>query len=93
MLKSNKIAAAISVYGKVQGVGFRFYANKKAKELNICGHVANKPNGTVYIEAEGAKSDLDSFIDWCSIGPQWAKVTRVEIQHVPPLNYLIFVIK
>ncbi|MBT3173828.1 MAG: acylphosphatase [Lentimicrobiaceae bacterium] len=93
MLKSKQIAATISVFGKVQGVGFRFYTNKKAKELNICGYVLNKSNGSVYIEAEGTKANLDSFIDWCKTGPQWARVSRVEVQHVPPLNSSIFSIK
>jgi len=77
----------ITVYGKVQGVGFRFYTNKKANELHISGYVQNKPNGTVYIEAEGEETDLLTFIDWCYIGPQWARVSKVETQFVPLLNY------
>lgn len=83
----------ITVYGKVQGVGFRFYTNKKAQELNIVGFVRNKPNGTVYIEAEGSENDLMTFIDWCNIGTQWARVTRIETQFVPVIGYTGFKIK
>ncbi len=86
-------AYIIKVYGKVQGVGFRFYTNKKATEHNISGFVENKPNGTVYIEAEGEDIDVETFIDWCNFGPQWAKVSRIEKQQVPPINYSGFKIK
>ena len=81
-----KKAAIIKVYGRVQGVGFRFYTNKKAVELNISGYVQNKPDGSVYIEAEGDKTSLQTFIDWVNIGTQWARVNKVKTQFVPPLN-------
>ncbi|MBC8321720.1 MAG: acylphosphatase [Bacteroidetes bacterium] len=86
-------AAIIKVYGKVQGVGFRFYTNKKAVELGILGYVQNKPDGSVYIEAQGDEIDLLTFIDWCNIGPQWARVSNVESQFFPPINYDGFYIK
>lgn len=90
---TDRIAYIIVVYGKVQGVGFRYYTQKKAEELNITGYVKNKPNGTVYIEAEGNEVDIETFIDWCNIGPSWARVTRIEKQKVPLLNYTEFLIK
>lgn len=86
-------AVIIKVYGTVQGVGFRFYTNKKAIELGISGYVQNKPDGSVYIEAEGDETSLLTFIDWCNIGPQWARVTKVETQFVPPVNFAEFHIK
>ena len=88
-----KKAVIIKVYGKVQGVGFRFYTNKKAVELGISGYVQNKTDGSVYIEAEGDETNLLTFIDWCNIGPQWARVTNVETQFVPPINIVGFNIK
>jgi len=81
-----KKAAIIKVYGRVQGVGFRFYTNKKALELSISGYVQNKADGSVYIEAEGNETDLQTFINWVNIGTQWARVSKVETQFVPPLN-------
>lgn len=86
-------AVIIKVYGTVQGVGFRFYTNKKAIELGISGYVQNKPDGSVYVEAEGDETSLLTFIDWCNIGPQWARVTKVETQTVPAINYAGFQIK
>lgn len=88
-----KSAVILTVYGKVQGVGFRYYTKKKADELNISGIVKNKPNGTVYIEAEGDISELKTFIDWCEIGPEWARVSKIEKQSVPPLDIDSFNIK
>jgi acylphosphatase len=88
-----KIASIIKVYGKVQGVGFRFYTNKKANELKVTGYVKNKPNNSVYIEAEGNEKDLLLFIDWCHIGTQWSRVTKVETQKIPLINAEVFSIK
>ncbi len=85
-MQKNRKAAILKVLGRVQGVGFRFYTHKKAIELNISGYVQNKPDGTVYIEAEGCQSDLQTFIDWVKIGTQWSRVAKVETQFVPPLN-------
>ncbi len=86
-------AAIIKVYGRVQGVGFRFYTNKTAAEHNIKGWVQNKPDGSVYIEAEGNETDLLTFIDWCNMGTQWSRVTRVEKQFIPPQGYNKFQIR
>ena len=61
----------IKVIGKVQGVGFRYYALSVTKKYNVNGIVKNKGDGSVYIEAVGNTKDIDAFIDWCKIGPQW----------------------
>ncbi len=79
-------AAIIQVFGRVQGVGFRYYTEKKAHELGLAGFVENKPDGSVYIEAEGEEADLDAFVVWCRRGPQWAHVTDIRIAPVPPLG-------
>jgi len=83
----------ISVYGRVQGVGFRFHTHKKALELGIKGFVRNKPDGSVYIEAEGQSKDVDEFVDWCRLGPEWARVDRLEKQFGNLLGYDKFEIK
>ncbi|MBB2478998.1 acylphosphatase [Bacillus sp. APMAM] len=54
--------AHIIATGKVQGVGFRFTVQQKAISLEITGWVKNLPDGTVEIEAEGTKEQLDKFI-------------------------------
>lgn len=88
-----KEAVTINVYGKVQGVGFRFYTNRKANELDICGFVQNMADGSVYIEAEGDPVKLEQFVAWCHEGPAWARVSDVSIQKTPPAGFSRFNIR
>ena len=48
--------------GRVQGVGFRFTAERLATDLGLTGWVKNLPDGRVEIVCEGAKADLDLFL-------------------------------
>jgi len=89
----HKKAFIIQIFGRVQGVGFRYYTQKKAEELDIKGYVRNRPDGSVYIEAEGETGALDSFIDWCTEGPAWAHVHKVEKQEIPPPGHEKFEIR
>ncbi len=89
----DKKGAIIKIFGKVQGVGFRYYTQQKARELDVNGFVQNRPDGSVYIEAEGTEDNLDAFILWCNDGPAWARVTKVQIQRTPPFGYEKFSIK
>ena len=88
-----KEAVILNVYGKVQGVGFRFYTQKKAAELDISGYVKNMPDGSVYIEAEGESNQLEIFINWCETGPSWARVIKLDQQKVPLVNYTDFKVR
>lgn len=88
-----KKAYVIEVYGRVQGVGFRYYTEKKAKELGIHGYVKNRPDGSVKIEAEGEEHVLEAFLQWCHQGPSWAKVQEVKSTAFPPAGYPDFRIK
>jgi len=89
----DKKAAIIKVYGRVQGVGFRYYTQKKAMELGLSGYVQNRPDGSVYIEAEGSEFAMKQFLLWCEEGPAWARVTSVEKQGIPLQGYQSFDIR
>jgi len=84
---------SIKVQGKVQGVGFRFYTNKKANELGVNGYVKNMHDGSVYIEVEGEEEKVDEFVLWVHHGPEWARVIAVKIQEKPLEGFEAFVIK
>lgn len=88
-----KKAYIIEVYGRVQGVGFRYYTERKAKELGIHGYVKNRPDGSVKIEAEGKEQALEAFLHWCHLGPSWAKVQEVKSTAFPPVGYTDFRIR
>lgn len=83
----------LTIIGKVQNVGFRYYTHQKARELGINGYVTNKANGNVYIEAEGNESDLNNFIAWCKQGPDWARVIDLIVIEQPLCNYKTFEIR
>ena len=89
MLKSIKI----NIYGKVQGVGFRYSAVQKANDLGITGFVKNRADGSVYIEADGEPEILEQFVIWCKVGPSWSRVDNVKVDDIPFNNYKSFGIK
>ena len=57
-----KIRKHIVFYGRVQGVGFRYYAVNKANQLGLTGWVKNLPDGTVELEVQGEKPLIDQLI-------------------------------
>jgi len=73
----------ILVNGWVQGVGFRYFAQSRAMMLGIKGYVRNLRNGQVEVVAEGPKSDLEIFVHHLRRGPDFSRVTNVEIKEQP----------
>ena len=82
-----KLLYKIHVRGRVQGVGFRWSAAKEARSRGITGYVKNLPDGSVYIEAEGSREQLDFFAEWCGHGPGFGYVESVNIDTFPPVNH------
>ncbi len=66
------------VHGRVHGVGFRDFTQRRAAELGVTGWVRNQPDGTVEAVAEGDKETLERFIAYLWRGPSSARVVRVE---------------
>ncbi|HOW32384.1 MAG TPA: acylphosphatase [Bacteroidales bacterium] len=83
----------ITIRGRVQGVGFRYYTLKVAGELHITGYIRNKPDGSVFIEAEGEKQNIESFLMCCRQGPPRAHVEEMQVIDCPPAGYLKFDIR
>ncbi len=69
-----RMRLTLSIYGKVQGVFFRVSTKEHAEKLGITGIVRNEPDGSVFIEAEGAPRKLEEFVKWCDEGPEGAIV-------------------
>lgn len=72
------------VRGRVQGVGYRYYALKRAEELGVAGYVHNLPDGSVEVVAEGADEALASFEGRLREGPSFATVEHVERVSLAP---------
>ena len=66
------------VKGRVQGVFYRVSAREQAENLGLTGWVRNTYDRSVEIEVQGTEEKLTQFIDWCTIGPSYAKVDSVE---------------
>ena len=73
----------ILITGRVQQVGFRFYTQQKALELQLTGRVQNLPNGDVFIIAFGTEKPMLEFINWLHRSPSKAMVTNVDLQEIP----------
>jgi acylphosphatase len=54
-------ARHFTVYGRVQGVGFRWFTRSRARSLGLCGWVRNMPEGSVEVWAEGDTNSLNSL--------------------------------
>lgn len=69
----------LRVTGRVQGVGFRFYMERRARELGVTGWVRNRSDGTVEAEVQGEPAAVEQIIAWARHGPRSAAVTEVRV--------------
>ena len=67
------------VVGRVQGVFFRSTCATLARRQGLAGFVRNLPDGSVEAAFEGVDDDVDALVGWCGVGPDHARVDRVEV--------------
>ena len=72
----------ISISGKVQGVGFRYFVQQKANEMGIKGWVKNTFDGGVLVFAQGIETELKTFIDFLYVGPPASRVDRITVNKI-----------
>lgn len=78
------IVMHVSVRGRVQGVGFRWFVRERARALGLAGWVRNDPDGSVKVYAVGPEPDLQNLRRMLEQGPPAAHVETVEDdQHEP----------
>jgi acylphosphatase len=71
---------AATVYGRVQGVYFRYFIRNVARRLSLKGYVRNLASGdAVEVQAEGEKPQLDRLLEQLKAGPPGAWVKRLEV--------------
>ncbi len=68
-----------TIYGRVQGVSFRYYTQQEAQKWGVNGWVANQRDGAVKVVAQGAEAALKSFIPFLRRGPIAARVQKVDL--------------
>ncbi len=69
----------LRIAGRVQGVGFRYHMERKARALGITGWVRNRHDGTVEAMVEGTPEAVDAMIAWARLGPASALVTDLKV--------------
>lgn len=80
---SEIIAKKILVSGWVQGVFFRDFSRRRAKELNLAGYAKNLSDGaSVEILAQGEKENIEKFINWLKTkGPPFARIKSIKVEN------------
>lgn len=92
-MKEDKKRYILKIYGIVQGIGYRPYIYKKAKELNIKGWV-NNYDSSVVIDMEGTKEEIKEFLfKIVKKPPELAKIQKTEVIKMKLKGYKSFEIK
>ncbi len=77
------ITRHIKVIGRVQGVGYRRWAQKCAEDLGVSGWVRNTSDGAVEIMVRGELETVNQFLNFCSKGPAFGFVLGIQPVSVP----------
>ena len=70
------------ISGRVQGVGYRYFAEREANRIGVTGWARNLDDGGVEVHANGSAAQLDSFEGRLRQGPRWSGVRSVEVKEV-----------
>lgn len=71
-------AARFLIAGRVQGVGFRAAARRRALELGLHGYARNLADGRVEVLAQGESAGVDTLAQWLQHGSMHARVDSVQ---------------
>ncbi len=90
-----EVCAEITVSGLVQGVGYRYFAQKEALALDLCGYVMNMADGrSVKVMVSGGKAAVEKFLAELEKGPPLGRVLSVDTEwKTAPLSVKGFSIK
>lgn len=73
-----KVARKFLIRGLVQGVGFRFFAQRAAARHQVSGYVRNLSDGRVEAVAEGEAKAVENFKNDLAAGPTFSRVDEIE---------------
>ena len=76
-------ACVVLISGRVQGVGFRWFTERQARQRGVRGYVRNLPDGRVEVLAQAEREVMSAFLDVLRDGPGAARVDGVEVVPTP----------
>ena len=79
-----KVARRYVITGRVQGVGFRWFAHDAAARHGVHGWVRNLADGSVEVVAEGDQTSVDGLEAAVRRGPPSARVERFDVEDIAP---------
>jgi acylphosphatase len=80
----SQVARKFLIRGEVQGVGYRFFAQRVAARHQVVGYVKNLSDGSVEAVVEGSREAVDALKNDLAIGPKFSSVEQVEEQVIEP---------
>ncbi len=91
---SQLIARKYLIRGAVQGVGYRFFAQRVAAGHQVVGYVRNLADGRVEVVAEGERESVEDLKHDLAAGPDYGLVEGVEELNLEPTGaYRAFLIE
>ena len=88
--RKTDVARRWLIHGRVQGVGYRYFAQRAAGGLGLTGYARNLDDGSVEVYAVGPPDKLSQFAGILRHGPDWADVRGVEESQAPVHNHEAF---
>jgi acylphosphatase len=82
-MREDLVRVRVVVGGRVQGVAYRFFAEKYAGRLAVTGWVRNLPDGRVEVLAEGTAAHIETFLTRLRDGPGLARIDSFEVAREP----------
>ncbi len=85
------IARKFLINGEVQGVGYRYFAQRAAAAHQVTGYVRNLADGRVEVHVEGTPGGVEAFRHELCAGPKFSRVERLEEINIEPTgSYSLF---
>jgi len=80
------------VHGRVQGVGFRWFARRVGRDLGLAGRATNQADGTVEVVAEGRRDACERLVDALRGSGTPGQVDRVTVDWSDPIGLRGFIV-
>ena len=74
------IAVHVSIYGEVQGTGFRSWAKEQAEKFSLSGWTRKASDGSIEMFAQGEEEKINDFVSLCWDGPNMAFIDEVLVK-------------